>query len=202
LQVVLNKKDKEELVIKLHKEGKTIRQIAQAARLSFIDIGRIIRKINGQNNNDSIDLKDKSIETRAIYLFSIGKTPLEVAIELNLPATEVHNMQEEFWALNQQYDLALAYGEIKNFLPLFMTLYRSLKERNMLNEEYLTNFLKYAGYDLPELTNKIQQLANEVIDLESKKRQSIDTLVQLDDTLSWYQRNIKLNKQILADLDK
>jgi hypothetical protein len=72
----------------------------------------------------------------------------------------------------------------------------------MLNEEYLSSFLKYAGYDLPELTYRLQQPANEVIDLESKKRKSIDTLVQLDDTLSWYHQNIKLNKQILADLDK
>jgi hypothetical protein len=119
-----------------------------------------------------------------------------------MPSIEVHNMQEEFWALNQLHELAFVYSEIKNFLPSFMKLYRCLKERKMLNEEYLISFLKYAGHDMPELTYRLQQLANEVIDLESKKRQSIDTLVQLDDTLSWYHRNIKLNKQILSDLDK
>jgi hypothetical protein len=119
LQVV-NKHEKEKLVIRLHKEGKTIRTIAHEAHVSFTDIGKIIRKINGQNNNDSIDLKDKSIETRAIYLFSIGKTPLEVAIELNLPASEVHDLQEEFWALNQLHELAFVYNEIKNFLVLVL----------------------------------------------------------------------------------
>jgi hypothetical protein len=200
--VVLNKHEKEALVIKLHRQGKTIRQIASEAHISFTDIGKIIRKISGQNNYDDIDLKDKSIETQAIYLFSIGKSPLEVAIELNMPSIEVHNMQDEFWALNQLHDLAFVYSEIKNFLPSFMKLYRCLKERKMLNEEYLISFLKYAGQDMPELTYRLQQLAIEVIDLESKKRQSIDTLVQLDDTLSWYHRNINLNKQILADLDK
>jgi hypothetical protein len=200
--VVLNKHEKEALVIKLHRQGKTIRQIASEAHISFTDIGKIIRKISGQNNYDDIDLKDKSIETQAIYLFSIGKSPLEVAIELNMPNIEVHNMQDEFWALNQLHDLAFVYSEIKNFLPSFMKLYRCLKERKMLNEEYLISFLKYAGQDMPELTYRLQQLAIEVIDLESKKRQSIDTLVQLDDTLSWYHRNINLNKQILADLDK
>jgi hypothetical protein len=199
---VSNKQEKEELVIRLHKEGKTIREIAHIVHLSFTDIGKIIRKLNGQNNNDGIDLKDKSNETRAIYLFSIGKSPLEVAIELNMSASEVHNMQEEFWALNQLHDLAFAYGEIKNFLPSFLKLFHSLREYGMLNEEYLINFLKYAGVELPEFTYRIQQLANEVIDLESKKRQSIDTLLQLDDTLDWYHRNIKLNKQILSELDK
>jgi hypothetical protein len=202
LQVVLNRRDKEQLAIKLHQQGKTIREIVHAAHLSFADIGKIIRKINGQNNNSGLDLKDKSIETRAIYLFSIGKTPLEIAIELNMPATEVHDLQEEFWALNQLHELAFAYSEIKTFLPSFLKLFQSLKEFEMLNEESLSNFLKYAGHDLPELTYRMQQLANEVIDLESKKKQSIDALAQLSDTLSWYHRNIKLNKQILSDLDK
>ena len=87
MQVVFDKHEKKKLVIKLHRQGRTIREIAHTVRISFSDIGKIIRMINDQNNNDGIDLKDKSIETRATYLFSIGKTPLEIAIELNLPAT-------------------------------------------------------------------------------------------------------------------
>jgi hypothetical protein len=125
-----------------------------------------------------------------------------VAIELDLSTYEVHDLQVEFWALNQLHDLAFVYSEIKNFLPLFMKLYRCLKERKMLNEDYLISFLNYAGHDLPELTYRIQQLANEVVDLESKKKQSIAALIQLDDTLSWYHKNIKLNKQILSELEK
>jgi hypothetical protein len=187
----------------MYHEGKTMREIAHSAHMSFTDIKKIIQKIDGlKDENENVDMKNKSKTTQAIYLFSIGKTPIQVAIELDISTNEVHEIQEEFWALNQLYELALVYGEIKNFLPSFMKLYRSLKERKMLNEEYLSNFLKYAGHDLPELTYRLQQLANVVIDLESKKKQSIDTLVQLDDTLSWYHRNISLNKQILSDLDK
>ena len=60
-------------MIRLLKEGKTIREIAHVVHISFTDIGKIIRKINGQNNNNNgIDLKDKSIETRAIYSFRGG----------------------------------------------------------------------------------------------------------------------------------
>ena len=170
MQVILDKKEKEELVAKLYLDGKPIREIARQTHLSFGTIGKIIRQINGQNNNYELDLKDKSIETRAIYLFSIGKTPLEVAIELNLPSAEVHDLQEEFWALNQLHELAFVYGEIKNSLPSFMKLYRCLKEHKVLNEEYISNLLKYAGHDIPELIYRLQRLANEVIDLESKKK--------------------------------
>jgi hypothetical protein len=147
------------------------------------------------------DLENKSKDTQALYLFSNGKTPLEVKFEIDIPTSDVYDLQEEFWALDQLQELAFVFSEIKNFLPSFMKLYRSLKEYGTLNEEYLVGFLKYAGHDLPELTYRIQQLANEVIDLESKK-QSIDELAQLGDTLDWYHRNIKLNKQILIELDK
>ena len=114
-------------------------------------------------------VKNKSKDSQALYLFSTGKKPVDVAIELDVSASEVHDMQEEFWALNQQYELAFVYGKLKNFLPSFLKLFQSLKEFGMLNEESLSNFLKYAGQYFTELTYGMQQLANEVIDLESKK---------------------------------
>ena len=46
MQVVLNKKEKEQLVIKLYQDGKPIREIARQAHLSFGSIGKIIRTIN------------------------------------------------------------------------------------------------------------------------------------------------------------
>ena len=81
MQAVLNKRDKEQLVIKLHQEGKTIGTIASAAHLSFSDIGSIIHKIDGKVD-DGVDLKNKSPETKALFLFANGKKPIDVAIEL------------------------------------------------------------------------------------------------------------------------
>ena len=48
MQVILNKKEKEELVVKLHQENKTMRQIAEIVHMSFKDIGAIIRRIDGR----------------------------------------------------------------------------------------------------------------------------------------------------------
>lgn len=193
MQVLLNKKEKEQLVIELYRQNKTIREIAQQVHISFGDIGKIIRTLDGPNDGNA-DLKNRSKETQALHLFSIGKTPLQVAIELDLPATEVHDMQEEFWALNQLYELAFIYDEIKSYLSSFLQLFHSLKEHRMLDEKHLSIFLKYAGYYLPELTYRVQRLANDAIDLEWKKKQSIDKL-------SWYHTNIGLCKQILSDLE-
>ena len=46
--MALNKKEKEELVVKLHHESKTIRQIAEIVHMSFGDIGKIIQKVDGR----------------------------------------------------------------------------------------------------------------------------------------------------------
>ena len=61
--MVLNRRDKEQLVIDLHGQGKTIREIASAAHLSFSDIGTIIRRADGHDKESDIepkDLKNKS----------------------------------------------------------------------------------------------------------------------------------------------
>jgi transposase len=98
MQVVLNKKEKEQLVIKLYQDGKPIREIAQQAHLSFGTIDKIIRRLNGEENNEAIssDMNNKSKATQALNLFLHGKRPVEVAIELDLSSTEVENILQEY----------------------------------------------------------------------------------------------------------
>jgi hypothetical protein len=62
----------------LQKElGKSIRGIAQQAHLSFTDIGAIIRKIDGRDNDDGIgankDIRNKTRETKTLFLFANNK---------------------------------------------------------------------------------------------------------------------------------
>ncbi len=93
-QIPLNKFEKEKKVIYLHKEGKTLKEIAIIVHMSFRDISRIIKvydkKISLQQNkkeeNNPLNQKIKKLSKniKAYDLFRIGKTPVEVAIELNL----------------------------------------------------------------------------------------------------------------------
>jgi hypothetical protein len=164
---VLNRQGKEELVIRLHKEGKTIRQIAAAAHLSFTDIGSIIRKINGvdSDNISSKEMRNKSKATQALSLFLQGKRPVEVAIELDLSAGEIEEIQQEYWIPNQLDELALVYLEIKNHVDLF----RIMKKNKLINEKNIKTVLRYAT-DLPSLENRFSDLANTVLDLEIKRK--------------------------------
>jgi hypothetical protein len=168
----LNKKEKEELVVKLHQENKTIRQIAEIVHMSFKDIGAIVRRIDGNNNDKCIDTKlsNKTKATQALYLFEHGKKPIEIAIELDISYNEVIDLQLEFWALKELYDLPLIYHELKHDFDSFLKLFKILKKNKILNERDIYRILRYAGHDLPSLENKIRKLTSDVIELEYQKK--------------------------------
>jgi prefoldin subunit 5 len=207
MQVILNKKEKEQLVIKLYQDGKPIREIAQQAHLSFGSIGKIIRTINGRDDDDNCSSSSKS--TKALYLFKSGKKPIDVAIELDMSASEVEELQQEFWALNQLHELGFVYNEIRNYLQSFIKLFNLLKRNKMLGDGYISKFLRYASYDLPTLENKLQKLTGDVIELEWKKKDLNNTITlwnaqlrDLGQTIEQYQKAIEIKKQQLMRMDK
>ena len=208
MQVVLNKKEKEQLVIKLYQDGKPIREIARQAHLSFGSIGKIIRTINGDDTN-SHNRSSSSKSTKALWMFKNGKKPIEVAIELDMSASEVEELQQEFWALNQLHELGFLFNEIKNYLPSFIKLFNLLKRNKILGDGYISKFLRYADYDLPFLEDKIQKLTGDIIELEWKKKDLNNTTIlwnaQLRDlglTMEQYQKAIEIKKQQLMRMDK
>jgi hypothetical protein len=200
---VLNKYDKEQLVIKLHQEGKTMPEIASAAHMSFGDIGKIIKKVDGRANDENdIDLDNKSKETKALWLFENGKRPIDVAIGLDIPYDEVTDLQQEYWALNQLYELPLAYQELKNDFDSFFELFKLLKENKMLSKQHILKILRYAGHELPLLESKIRKLTSDIIELEIKKKDLDNTIMlqraQLSDlgqAIIRYQNAIEYKQQ-------
>ena len=164
---VLNKYEKEEFVIRMHQEGKTLREIASAVHISFGDIGKIIRRIDGQtdngnDNSNNFDVSNKSKSTQALYLFEHGKKPIDVAIQLDIPYSEVEDLQQEYWALKDLYDLACMFIDIKSDLTPFVKLFRLLKKNKMLDEKKILKFIKYANEDLPALEYRCHKLGSDI----------------------------------------
>jgi hypothetical protein len=81
----LSRTEREQRVIELYQQGKTIREIAHEVHMSFGDIGDIVRKVTGpeddNNNNNNIPLATLYKDSQAFALFSDGKKPIEVAIK-------------------------------------------------------------------------------------------------------------------------
>ena len=121
----MSRKEKEEYVIRLYKENKSIREIAKLRHMSFRDIGAIINKWKEETEREKgklegvyeYNVKSNSKITKAIQLFSDGKTPVEVVIALDLPADQVQAIYREFWELKRMHKLNVLYEEKKYSLP-------------------------------------------------------------------------------------
>ena len=158
----LNLKEKKDLVIQLHKEGKTQREIAQLAHMSIRDISKIIRKIDGI-------IEEKSVETQALDLFYQGKKPIEVAVELDLNASKIFKLYKDYLKLEGFHKLVSLYEEINGNLNLFLKLYHATIQNNIKIHE-IANLVKNSN-ELTRLKIVIQMKRNELYFIEQKIKQ-------------------------------
>ena len=165
----MRREEKEEYVIRLYNENKSIREIAKIMHMSFRDIGRIINRLKseaererGDTSYGETDTEPKSKQSQAFKLFSEGKTPVEVVIALDLQADQVQAIYREFWELNNMYELAEVYEEIRPYLPSFLRLHKILNDRRM-GEQEIINVLELASnHQLQHLQWKVEYLRNEI----------------------------------------
>jgi hypothetical protein len=147
--------------------------------MSFRDIGKIINKLKkeaererGYTNDEEVDTEPKSKQSQAFKLFSEGKTPLNVAIALDLPADEIQAIHREFWELNNMHELAEVHEEIRPYLSSVLRLHKILNDLGM-GEQEIINVLKLANnHQLEHLQWKVEYLRNEIDMLEIQKTKS------------------------------
>ena len=155
----MNIEEKKNLVIQLHKDGKTQRDIAQTAHMSVRDISKIIRKIEGIT----------SVETQALDLFYHGKKPIEVAVELNLNASKISKLYKDYLKLEGFHKLVSLYEEINDNLSLFLKLYYAIIQNGIKPNEII-NLVKNSN-ELANLKTGLQIKRNELYSIEQKIKQ-------------------------------
>ena len=121
---------RERKVIELYKQGKSTRDIAKEIRMSLRGISTILKK-HGLNHGiamiDDDDDNKKSHSnnaTQAYKLFSEGKKPTQVAIELGLREKQVDKLYREFCKLKNLNELYEIYPQIEHCLPSFLKLHK------------------------------------------------------------------------------
>ena len=142
--------------------------------------------INTQEGNNE---GTKNHQTQKVYafsqayrLFSEGKTPLDVAIELNLREPEATKYYREYWKLRQLYSLNMVYEEIGDDIIHIPKIHRKIRAAGMGVDQAI-NLIKNANNDLPTLEEKYQKLKREVDSLEFKKLEAYRTLNDLHDQI-------------------
>lgn len=158
----MNMEEKKNLVVQLHQEGKTQRDIAKIAHMSVRDISRIIRKLEGIP-------EEKSIETQALDLFYQGKKPIEVVVILNLNASKASKLYKDYLKLKGFHKLVSLYDQINDNLSLFLKLYYVIM-RSKINPNEISNLIKNSN-ELSNLKTAIHMKRNELYYIEEKIKQ-------------------------------
>jgi transposase len=182
---IITRKERERLVLDLYyNQGKTIREIAKEARMSFRDIGVILKAVEQKtqgikqqdDNNDGKENKEQeqkqqrlSLSAEAYKLFSEGKTTVQVPIELNLAELEATGFYKEYWKLKQLHNLNMVYEEIRGDIEPFLELHKLSKAKGM-GVKQIVNLLQIANNDLSTVEQRFKRLRNEISMLQFQKR--------------------------------
>jgi hypothetical protein len=123
----LSKKEREERVLDLHfNQNKNYRQIAQKMKISLRDIGEIVNRAKQEKERQ----EHKSLSVQAYDKFSKGRTPLQVAIDLNIGQAQATQYHWEYLQLVGLDDITKLYMEFKgdvSYLYLFVKQQRQQK---------------------------------------------------------------------------
>jgi DNA-binding Lrp family transcriptional regulator len=141
--IPLNKFEKEKRVIEMHLAGMTIRQIASEVHMSFTSISKIIKayerkkelQAKREENNQNGQIKKPSISSRAFKLFSDGKKPTEVVIELDIPPEKVEKLWSQFLKSERMEECYDFFQECQYDLSTLLSINNFMKRNNMYGKK-------------------------------------------------------------------
>ena len=187
-----------------YEEGKNTREIARIERISIRDISAVIKEEEARKQSHEDD-SQKQLEGKtaasAYNLFKQGKTPVEVAIELELAEPQVSKFYKEYLHLQGFPEIVSLCDKIGEDSWAYLELYQLCNSSGMSNKEVVTavdiclNKLPSVERNYFQIRKKVNELAgterellghnevlkgknfsliNEKSDLEAQKHELID----------------------------
>jgi len=147
-------------------ENKNYITIAKIAHVSFIDIGKIIRKYNGQE--PEYQNKNPSITSKAFQMFKENKNRVDVAITLNLESDHVVTLFEDYLKLLNFDRLITLYKDLGYDIYLLDYLFFHMKYEGMATKNKISRFVEMAGR-LTRLDEEELKICEHIGKLNSKK---------------------------------
>ena len=168
--VALTRKQREALVISLHENGKTYKEIAQELKISPNSIKIILTKAGLDQSTTKSSM--------TFELFSKDKTPLEVAITLDLDADEAIHLHQQYFKLLGCTEFTNVYLQIKDNPWPYVNLVKLAQDSGM-NDDAVADLLKIANGHLPRVRLEYDRLKAELNSLEDEKSNSTEDYHQL-----------------------
>jgi uncharacterized coiled-coil protein SlyX len=204
----MNRTEKEQYVIQLYKENKSTREIAKLTHMSFRDIGIITKKAKlgaeGERGplQEDDDIKSKSKTTQAIKLFSELKTPVEVAIALDLPVDQVRAIYRDYWELEGMHGLVMIYEEAKYDIYDLLRLHRIVKVLGLEKRDIISAFELVKHNQLETMQRKAGYLRFEINTLEWERARSANQLFKLNRMIDESEETLRQKRGEMAYLNR
>ena len=112
-------------------QHKTYAEIAGIERISPRDIHAVIKEEEARRPKNEHKQYQEGISSKPYKLYSEGKQPVEVAIELKLREPEATELYREYWKLMRLHKLNSVYEEIGDDITYFVKLYKLAKKENI-----------------------------------------------------------------------
>lgn len=169
--MILNRQQKEDLVIELLEKGLSVQQISKQAHVSFSTIKEIRQKITGEVNNKE---KELSISSQSFKLFLDGRSPVEVAIELNLPTEQVLQFHSEYLTLQNRGYIVSILQRYKSSISAFLKCFNYLEYYNTTVKD-MALAIKYVANRNYQLKQK-EKLENEIASLIDERDYLVESI--------------------------
>ena len=132
------------------------------------------------------DCQSNQKSTQAYKLFSEGKKPVDVAIQLNLSEKEATRYYTGYWRLKHLYGLYHIYQESKGNLSYILKLCRLVKRQAITadNIEWFVSMVNIGTYNIPDLQKQYSKLQDSVQVIDHQKVVSKAELDNMNNQIS------------------
>jgi hypothetical protein len=178
--LTISEERKKRVIDLYYNQEKTTREIAKIERMSIRDISPTLKEEESKRQRHKDQQQQEEISSKAYKLFSKGKRPIDVAIELNLREPEVTKLYREYCKLKQLNILILIYNETNGNLRPFLKLYKQL--------------IKEKGMSIEQVVNAVDICANRLPHMESLYIQARDETQKMQYTMQHFSNEIAASK--------
>jgi hypothetical protein len=167
---------------------KTTREIAKIERMSIRDISTILKEEEARRQKNKDQQRQEEVSSNAYKLFSEGKTPIEVAIALNLREPEATKLYREYWKLKRLHKLYAASTELGDEgIGDFLKLHKFSKKEGISREQVI-NLLQLANEDnalgLSQLEKRHNWLINKIHEFDMQIERSKNYLYRVNNEIA------------------
>src|SRR5215211_2373347 len=190
-EIPLNKFEKQDLILRLLKEGKTYREICHIAHVSPRDIKPIAKEYERKKRLETNIRKEKknqtkkpSISSQAFILFKEGKQIDEAKVLLDIPFKFTVRYWRQYLKSIRMFEAYEFYEENSYDMPTLLSI---------------ANFIKRNNVDGKDIVN-VLRAANDVINLNQTTLNLNGEIEKLHRTRNNYSLNQNTNYQPLLPL--